>query len=321
MSGPQRLGALLRHWRPAEGPAGTRLNRDAALAQLISAWPEAVGGDVAARSRPLRLIAGTLTILTASSAWSDELSLLAPGILQALRARCPESGVNQLRFRVASGRSRLLFERRARHNRRSDSATLESEAASRSLPEQRERERPSESAEDIGAIVARLRARQAAFDADRDREGWAICGGCERRFPAGDLRRGLCAPCSAARARRRDAGIERVLMQAPWLRDAQVAAEIRGVDAREVAAVRRRLTTRWQRELDEAQRRLRRSAVTAQDRVVAWSYIMLLSHLPQRDIGRAVVVDVLGRDWASALLEQGKTAKREAARPSQPNHP
>lgn len=61
-------------------------------------WRDAVGLRIAERARPVALERGVLTLRVATSVWANELSLLAPTILERLRAqRVP---VTELRFRV-----------------------------------------------------------------------------------------------------------------------------------------------------------------------------------------------------------------------------
>ncbi|MDQ6779893.1 MAG: DUF721 domain-containing protein [Candidatus Eremiobacteraeota bacterium] len=294
-----------------------RLNRDDVLAHVSVAWPATVGTGVAARSRPLKFNAGTLVVLTASSAWSDELSLLAPRILEGLHRSCPQAGVRQLRFRVASGRSKALLDGLTR--RRSESGadphpTARPQTATPPGHGSTEK-RPSDTAVER---VAHIRDRQHDLDSERDRMGWRRCEHCGRRFLM-LATESACAPCSEQVRRSLDARVERALMQAPWLRFEQLAEHVPETTQRVAERVRRRLLTRWQAELDVAQRRLRRGAVTPHDRVIAWGYVMLLAGLPQSALGPAVVSDVLGSDWAAVLCHDQRSSTREAARAGRPN--
>lgn len=313
MRGPRPLKSLLAAWRPAKsGLAGNRLSFDEAGAALAIAWEQAVGAAVAARSRPMKYRDGVLSILTASSAWSDELNQLSPRIIAALKKLCPYINLIRLRFVVASGRSRALLDSGARRQR------TRSVAAKRAVePKQGTNVQTGAAppAEDITSLVRRLAALQQTLDAQRDRAGWRVCASCGKRFPAAS-NAVLCAPCAEEQRRSSEACVERVLMQAPWLRPDDLRSYLPGVESVTVERVRRSLLTRWETELALAQRRLRRGAITAEDRVIAWSYLMLLSGLPQRDLGRAVVVDVLGSDWAGELLvgQEAPSAQREKQR-------
>lgn len=61
-------------------------------------WRDAVGLRIAERARPLSLERGVLTLRVTTSVWANELSLLAPTILERLRAQSVP--VRELRFRV-----------------------------------------------------------------------------------------------------------------------------------------------------------------------------------------------------------------------------
>jgi predicted nucleic acid-binding Zn ribbon protein len=51
------------------------------LGRLRNQWPAVVGASVAARSEPVKLAAGVLTIRAESGAWATELTLLAKQLL------------------------------------------------------------------------------------------------------------------------------------------------------------------------------------------------------------------------------------------------
>jgi hypothetical protein len=73
----------------------------AALAEITSVWPQAVGEAVSRQAWPLRVSRdGTLHVATASSTWAFELDRLAPEIHQRLAALAGESAPAKLQFRV-----------------------------------------------------------------------------------------------------------------------------------------------------------------------------------------------------------------------------
>ncbi len=85
------------------------LSRDASFGEIVSSyaapvsprdWEAAVGTRIAARAKPTRLQNGVLYVTAATSAWSNELSLLCEPILQNLRKNGLE--VRELRFRVGA---------------------------------------------------------------------------------------------------------------------------------------------------------------------------------------------------------------------------
>jgi predicted nucleic acid-binding Zn ribbon protein len=77
---PTRLAEALGSWLDKAG-----LARRLDLAQAVDGWAETVGPQVAAVTRAEAVNAeGTLWVRVASSAWANELSLMAPRILAKL---------------------------------------------------------------------------------------------------------------------------------------------------------------------------------------------------------------------------------------------
>ena len=65
----------------------SRLGPQGAIADVVGAWPAAVGDAIARNAWPARIGRDrTLHVATASSAWAFELAQLAPTILERLRA-------------------------------------------------------------------------------------------------------------------------------------------------------------------------------------------------------------------------------------------
>jgi Dna[CI] antecedent, DciA len=315
VNGPRSLKALIAGWTPrAPGPAGSgSASLDEAAAAFAAAWEKAVGAEVARRSRPTKFRNGVLTVLTASSAWSDELSLHAPRIMNVLQRAFPDERLLKLRFMVASGRTKLLLDgERTRGREQVRPRTLPGPHANEPVDDRK--------AEDIGTTLARVAAMQHTLDAERDRAGWRMCASCERRFAPESSAAQVCAVCADGKRRRTLGAIERALMHAPWLSLADVRQALPHTTATAYERTRQRLLARWQSDVDAAVRRLRRGAPSAEDRVVAWSFVMLQSGLPQRDIGRALVTDVLGRDWTSVLFGDVAPQKQEARRAPRENH-
>jgi Dna[CI] antecedent, DciA len=311
MKGPRSLKALIAGWTPRPG-RGESAHADQASAAFAAAWEEAVGAQIAARSRPAKFRNGVLTVLTASSAWSDELSQLAPRIITALQRAFPDERLHKLRFMVASGRTKLLldgerFRARVVTKRRSQPSPTRSTSSE------------SAGGDDLATTLARIATLKKQLNAERDRSGWKICPSCERRFLPESQSIALCAPCAESKRRATAASIERALMQAPWLSFTDVRRTLPAITFPAFDRAKQRLLGRWQSEIESAQRRLRRDSITAEDRVVAWSYLMLSTGLAQRDIGRAVVTDVLGRDWMIVLFGDSATQNQEARRARREN--
>jgi hypothetical protein len=88
------LAGVVRTW------SGEWRSPDDPLGAVEAVWEEVAGGDVALNAQPSRLRAGELLVVAASSAWSQQLALLAPQILAELGRRAPEANVDRLRFRT-----------------------------------------------------------------------------------------------------------------------------------------------------------------------------------------------------------------------------
>src|SRR5215472_13027816 len=308
MSGPKTLRALLSAYRPA----GERIQAGGEAAVLAAAWPDAVGADVARRTRTAAFRDGTLNVLTPSSAWSHQLTFLTPTILERLRDRCPTIAVRRLRFAVATGRSRLLLtggssgSARARRSpapsneSAPDDATHDTDAAGVD-------DAPA-AGESLDDVLVRLRRAQDRLDRRRSRAGWQRCAQC-----------GCWTEDRAAQPRRAaDGAIARMLVEAPWLRHAQVHEHLPHADERSYERVRRVLATQWQMQMHNARARLRQDAIEPGDRVVAWSYAMLVAQRPRDELSDAVLTSVIGRPWVDALraAEQSGGRMRKAPRPA-----
>ena len=69
------------------------------LLELVTAWPEAVGAEIARNAWPARLARdGTLHVSTSSSTWAFELTQLEAGVRDQLRAKLAEDVPKRLRF-------------------------------------------------------------------------------------------------------------------------------------------------------------------------------------------------------------------------------
>src|SRR5262245_50926439 len=73
-------------------------------ARAVMLWPEIVGEQMAAASEARAIRAGTLHVVTRSSAWSQELSFQKSVILRRFRDRLGSDAVRDLRFTVGKVR-------------------------------------------------------------------------------------------------------------------------------------------------------------------------------------------------------------------------
>jgi hypothetical protein len=78
-----------------------RFGPAADMPELVAAWPEAVGPQIAAHAWPARLARdGTLHVAVSSSVWAFELTQLEPEIRGRLAAAVGEKAPPRLRFAV-----------------------------------------------------------------------------------------------------------------------------------------------------------------------------------------------------------------------------
>jgi hypothetical protein len=90
----QRIGKDVRREVRRFGPAG-------AIAEVVDAWPAAVGDAIARNAWPARVGSdGTLHVSTSSAAWAFELSQLAPTILERLAEAVGAHAPRAARFAV-----------------------------------------------------------------------------------------------------------------------------------------------------------------------------------------------------------------------------
>jgi Dna[CI] antecedent, DciA len=76
-----------------------RFGPAAGMADVVGAWPGAVGAEVARHAWPARLTRdGTLHVATESSVWAFELEQLAPTVLEQLRGALGKQTPSSLRF-------------------------------------------------------------------------------------------------------------------------------------------------------------------------------------------------------------------------------
>jgi hypothetical protein len=130
---PTRIGDGIRQELGRFGPAG-------AMAEIVDAWPGAVGDSIARNAWPARVSRdGTLHVATSSSAWAFELGLLEADIRRRLEAALGDDAPRRLRFapgrlpepaaEEASSQPRRPSEPSVEHRRQADhiAASIEDE--------------------------------------------------------------------------------------------------------------------------------------------------------------------------------------------------
>jgi hypothetical protein len=248
------------------------------LAAISSAWPGLVGAGVAEHARPVELQRDALVVLTRSSAWSQQLTFLAPQILEGLNSLEEARGIGRLRFRVG-----VLRPRRARG----------------SAPPAPRRRRPVEAAVPLAADATPADALRRLREglARRGAGGGAACAECGAPHAGG----GRCAPCAGERGSARMVAAQRLMYEAPWLGYAGTAQLLAGLDRADYERWRRALLSRWWEILQRARWSKRVSAI---ERLVASSYLILQSALEPDRITPAIVRNLLGDELTALLFER-----------------
>jgi Dna[CI] antecedent, DciA len=242
-----KLGSALTGWRPSNGPAGDPLTT------IRAAWAEIVGDDVARAAQPVALSGTALVVVTASGAWSHQLSFLEREIVRSIVA-LGVPGVERLRFRIGTIRAA-----RGTGGRRLVRAAAGSPTAGKPLT-------TADAVARFRAVVERRRnAHRAA--------GGAFCALCGSAIAGGNA----CRPCTDAGERAQTEQCERILFEAPWLDPESVITQVAGLTAGAYDGIRRRLLRAW---VDELRLARKRHAVKApidvvRIRKVASSYVLL----------------------------------------------
>lgn len=90
---PREIGDVLAGLASAQG-----WDSPLARAELLASWPDVVGADTAAHAAPIGIEDGVLTVQCDSTAWAQQLRLMAPTVLNSIAERFPAAGVESTRF-------------------------------------------------------------------------------------------------------------------------------------------------------------------------------------------------------------------------------
>ncbi|MBV8601999.1 MAG: DUF721 domain-containing protein [Candidatus Eremiobacteraeota bacterium] len=276
------LRRALGEWSPRSGPRSE--SRDQALGAIVALWTEIVGEDVARHAIPLERTGSALLVLVSSSAWSNQLSLLAGHVIGALR-EAGVSGIESLRFRVGKSRQRT-------RTSRADGETSGNGIGG--VVEQGMGEGPAvrSAPETAEEALARLRERiTLARDAKRAR-GWNQCEECGA-LSNPDPDRNRCAPCASRRAALRSAHVQRLMFDAPWLGFAGTAELVAELTRREYEANRGVLLGRWWETLQRAATAGKLGS-DGYERQIASSYLLLRTGWEPERITPAIARNELG---------------------------
>jgi len=277
-----KLGTALSGWRPSHGPAGDPLTT------IRAAWAEIVGDDVARAAQPVALSGSALVVVTASGAWSHQLSFLEREIVRSVVA-LGIPAVERLRFRIGTIRAaRGVGGRRLVRPNFGPAVAGKPHTADEALARLR-------------TVVERRRnAHRAA--------GGTFCIDCGGALAAG----ARCRPCLDAQERTQREQTERIMYEAPWLDAEAVLGQVGGLTVDTYDAIRRRLLRAWIDELRLARKRYAVKAAidTVRIRKLASSYVLLETRIdPHRlELDSPVRKNALG-DLFAFIREVETSAK------------
>jgi hypothetical protein len=271
------LRAALGDWAPRNGRS-----RIEPIAAVAAAWAGLVGPELARTTRPSTIAGKTLVVITTSSAWSHQLSFLAPEILRALRAIPEAAGIEELRFRVGRlerSRTRAPVPRRPALSRRAVT-------------------REAEPAKSLDEAVERIRALFTQSQDAKRAHGWKTCRRCGVWIADGTH----CAPCAGSITQERAVAAQRLMYDAPWLGYDGTAALIEALTIEEYERNRHALLERWWMLLLRTKADGRVSP-DGRERKIASSYVLLKTGWAPQRITPAVVRNILGDDLMALLYE------------------
>ena len=281
--GLRALGEALHEWKPAQTAAVDP------IAVIRAAWPEIVGANIAANSRPLEIERGALLVIARSNAWSQQLSFLSEKIVEALAARGVQAKITGLRFRV--GKIAPSAEKRAKQ-------TYERMRGSGAPGGNDAQHIPPATAEEA---MARFREDVEGFWRAKRAAGWKECMQCGALIAPSA--RSLCSTCVHARAGEREGMVARLLFELPWLGYDGVAKLVEGLARAEYDGIRNRLLKRWWETLRRA-RYAGRLSRDGHERLVASSYVLLKSGIAPELIAPATVRNILGEELHDLIYQQ-----------------
>ena len=249
-----KLGVALGGWRPSAG------RPEDPLATIRAAWADIVGDDVARAAQPVALTGTALVVVTASGAWSHQLSFLEREIIRSVVA-LGVPAVERLRFRIGTIRSA-----RGAGGQRLVRPAAGLAAAGKPLS-------ATDAMLRFRAVIERRRnSHRAAGGAF-----CATCGGVIAGRPSTALGRGSCRPCADGEEREQREQCERIFFEAPWLDPEAVLQQVSGLTAEAYDRIRRRLLRAWVDELRLARKRhaVKAPIDRARVRKLASSYVLL----------------------------------------------
>ncbi|GAC1408319.1 MAG: hypothetical protein NVSMB64_16410 [Candidatus Velthaea sp.] len=247
-----KLGEAAQGWKPKATPGGDPLSA------IRGAWLSLVGAEVARAAQPVAIQHEALVVITASSAWSHQLTFLEPEIVRGIRALAEGRGIARLRFRIGTVRTSIRGVAKATVAR-----PRTAPAAAAAPPTS-----PAQALARFRTSVERTRAAHVAA-------GGRFCEHCAAAIDRGSA----CLPCAEEARLQLEAVCSRLLYDAPWLAPEQVIATLPQLDAGAYDGIRRLLLRTWWDEMALDRKRHARPRAPAPDRArlrkIASSYVLL----------------------------------------------
>ena len=275
-------------WTPERGKASAGRPAQASLGDVLAVWATIVGSEVARHAVPLERTGDSLLVLTTSSAWSNQLSLLSGHILCALK-EAEIGGIERLRFRVG----RLRRSSNPRKAETSNGRGLNPRASS-TAPEFE----PAPAAT-LDDAVSRVRERLTRSRDAKRAEGWNVCIKCGVLLPEGDR----CAPCTTAELSQRSARVQRLMFDVPWLGYSGIAELVDGLSRDEYEANRNALLARWWDALERV-RKTGKLSPDGRERQIASSYLLLRTGWEPERVTPAIARSQLGDELYGLIYEK-----------------
>ena len=238
-------------WTPGFGRS--RTPHEHALGAILSLWPAIVGDDVAKHTRPIERKGDALVVMTTSSAWSNQLSLLSGHIMCAL-SEAGIDGIERLRFRIGRVRRGPIG-----IVANGSTRTPESRQPGVSAP-----------AATLEEAFSRFRERVDRSRNAKRADGWNPCSQCGAMLPEGSR----CAPCTTADLSQRSTRLQRLMFDVPWLGYAGISKILEGLSQEEYEMNKAVLLARWWEALERV-RKTGKISPSGLERQIASSYLLL----------------------------------------------
>lgn len=269
------------------------VRRQLARHQLQASWPELAGSRLARHTQPHRLRGPVLWVLTRNSAWTQELLLEQPSILDRIRKKFAHLGLEQIRCRVGTLRPMLEApEPPAFPDLRQIALPLSVETRLRNV------------ANEIHDEKLRASVLQALLQQER-RNHWLRSQGALACAHCGKLQmERTCLGCRQERRRRRRAKLFRWLGRQPWLTLSEAQSRVPSLRGSEFHTARHHLLSNLRLQFWQLREHLPEGQPLSSGlRQILVEICMLATSTPWDQLQEKHLRYALGKTWARAYLE------------------